>query len=122
MLLWILCAWAEPQDASGWGDLAEAGETTVKGPKVHEAKLYGFIDSYWEMVAPVPDGVENGETLASPKPAAFSLSTTLFTSSSDNAARRILDRRSTAVSTSPFIPSSHWTISDSSYFWRFSYK
>jgi len=75
MLLWMICAWAEPQDASGWGDLAEVTESAgaASGPKVHEAKLYGFIDSYWEMVAPVPDGVENGETQMSDPSREFDL-------------------------------------------------
>lgn len=50
------------EDVSGWGDLAE----TVAAPKVHEARLYGFIDSYWEMVAPEPDGIDaSGNTLRS---------------------------------------------------------
>jgi len=49
-------------DASDWGDAADWGDATVE-TKVHDVRIYGFIDSYWEYVAAAPEGVsEDGET------------------------------------------------------------
>ena len=55
-------AWAGPDDAAGWGDLSDFAQAAEPAP-VHEARLYGFIDAYWEAVANAPEGIdENGET------------------------------------------------------------
>lgn len=49
-------------DAGDWGDAADWG--AAEAPKVHEARLYGFIDAYGEYVAPAPDSVDGaGETV-----------------------------------------------------------
>ena len=57
---WALALAAD--DAAGWGDLGDLVQET----KVHEALIYGYIDSYYEIVAPVPESVdENGDTVYS---------------------------------------------------------
>jgi len=63
MFLWTSTMLALAADgASGWGDLGELGTEAAPTP-VHESRLYGYIDSYWEMVAPVPEAVEDGQTV-----------------------------------------------------------
>lgn len=57
------------EEAAGWGDLSdfEAEETPV-----FEARLYGYIDSYFEQVADTPAGVDgNGDTVFESNPYEF---------------------------------------------------
>ena len=50
-------------DAADWGAAADWGDASVEAPKVHEVRIYGFIDSYWEYVAAAPEGVsKDGQT------------------------------------------------------------
>jgi len=50
--------------AAGWGDLSDLTEgAAAQAPPVNEARLYGFIDAYGELVADAPEGVEDGQTV-----------------------------------------------------------
>jgi hypothetical protein len=49
--------------AAGWGDLTTLSESEQDATPVFRAKLYGFIDSYWEKTGKTPESIgDDGET------------------------------------------------------------
>jgi hypothetical protein len=62
---------AQDLGAAGWGDLSTL-ETETSAPSVFQAKLYGFIDSYYEKVAKTPDSIDDqGKTVWAENPGEF---------------------------------------------------
>ena len=63
MMLFFIAALATAQDdvAAGWGDLSDLPRT--EEAPIHDVRQYGFVDSYFEAVAPVPsvNGSPKGE-------------------------------------------------------------
>jgi hypothetical protein len=58
--------------AAGWGDLATVAQEAESDTPVFRAKLYGFIDSYWEKTGRTPDSVgADGKTDYSTNPHEF---------------------------------------------------
>ncbi|MET0343758.1 MAG: hypothetical protein ABW252_22280 [Polyangiales bacterium] len=61
-------------DASGggWGDLSSFEESSQDDSPIFRAKLYGFIDAYWEKTGQTPESVdEDGDTVYEKNPHAF---------------------------------------------------
>ena len=53
----------EEQGAGGWGDLSTFSDASQDDSPIFRAKLYGFIDAYWEKTGRTPESVgEDGET------------------------------------------------------------